>query len=86
MDAAVSEVDLLQVVQVPVPEHVLVDAEEVVEGEVEHLGAGVQGRDLGEGRVEALHRLLPPLPLAGAALWTVPVSQGFLKNKNAFIL
>ena len=81
-----SEVDLLQVVQVPVPENVLIDAEEVVEGEVEHLGAGVQGRDLGEGRIEALHRLLPSLPLADAALWTVPVRQGFLKNKNAFIL
>ena len=37
MDAAVSEVDLLQVVQVPLPQHVLVDTEEVVERQVEDL-------------------------------------------------
>ena len=80
MDAAMSQVDLLEVVQVPVPEDVLVDAEEVVEAEVEDLGGGVQARDLGEGRVEALHRLLAPLPLADAVLGTVAIRGGFLKT------
>ena len=32
-----AEVDLLEVVEVPLPEHVLVDPEQVVEGEVQHL-------------------------------------------------
>ena len=84
MYAAVSEVDLLEIVQVPVSEHVLVDPEEVVKGEIEHLGASVQGRDLGEGGVEALHRLLAALPLTDAVLGTVAISRGFLKNKSAF--
>lgn len=75
-----SQVDLLEVVQVPVPEDVLVDAEEVVEAEVEDLGGGVQGRDLGEGRVEALHRLLASLPLADAVLGTVAIRGGILKT------
>ena len=59
LDAAVSEVDLLQVVQVPLPQHVLVDTKEVVERQVEDLGGGVQHGDLGQGGVDALHRLLP---------------------------
>ena len=84
MDAAMSQVDLLEVVQVPVPENVLVDAEKVVVGEVEDLGGVVQGRDLGEGGVEALHRLLAALPLTDAVLGTVAISRGFLKNKSAF--
>lgn len=77
-----SQVDLLEVVQVPVPEDVLIDAEEVVEAEVEDLGGGVQGRDLGEGRVEALHRLLASLPLADAVLGTVAIRGGFQDNKK----
>ena len=32
-----AEVDLLEVVQVPLPEHILVDPQQVVEGEVQHL-------------------------------------------------
>ena len=80
MNAAMSQVDLLEVVQVPVPEDVLVDAEEVVEAEVEDLGGGVQARDLGEGRVEALHRLLAALPLADAVLGTVAIRGGVLKT------
>ena len=86
MDAAVSEVDFLEVVQIPVSEHVLVDPQQVVEGEIEHLGAGLQGRDLGEGGVEALHRLLPSFPLADAALGAVAIGRGVLKNKKEFIM
>ena len=82
MDAAMSQVDLLEVVQVPVPEDVLVDAEEVVVGKVEDLGGAVQGRDLGESGVEALHGLLAALPLTHAVLGTVAISRGFLKNKS----
>ena len=86
MDAAVSQVDLLEVVQVPVSKHVLVDPEEVVEREVEDLGGGVQGGDLGEGRVEALNSLLATLPLADAVLGTVPICGGFLKIPKTCIL
>ena len=77
-----SQVDLLEVVQVPVPENVLVDAEEVVVGEVEDLGGVVQGRDLGEGGVEAFHRLLATLPLTDAALGAVAIGGGVLENNT----
>ena len=82
MYAAVSEVDLLEIVQVPVSEHVLVDPEEVVKGEIEHLGASVQGRDLGERGVEAFHRLLATLPLTDAALGAVAIGGGVLENNT----
>ena len=82
MDAAVSEVDLLEIVQIPVSEHVLVDPEEVVEWEIEHLGASVKSRDLGERGVEAFHRLLATLPLADAALGAVAIGGRVLENNN----
>ena len=103
-----AEVDLLEVVQVPLPEHVLVDPQQVVEGEVQHLRVellnfdidttttieygmekedlylcgGVQLRDPGERGVETLHRLLAPLPLAGAVLRTVAQGRGLLNTGN----
>ena len=102
-----AEVDLLEVVQVPLPEHVLVDPQQVVEGEVQHLRVellnfdidttttieygmekedlylrgGVQLRDPGERGVEALHRLLAPLPLAGAVLGAVAQGRGLLNTE-----
>ena len=47
-----------------------------------YLCGGVQLRDPGERGVEALHRLLAPLPLAGAVLRTVAQGRGLLNTGN----
>ena len=46
-----------------------------------YLCGGVQLRDPGERGVEALHRLLAPLPLAGAVLGAVAQGRGLLNTE-----
>ena len=46
-----------------------------------YLRGGVQLRDPGERGVEALHRLLAPLPLAGAVLGAVAQGRGLLNRE-----
>ena len=52
-----------------------------MEKEKLYLRGGVQLRDPGERGVEALHRLLAPLPLAGAVLRTVAQGRGLLNTE-----
>ena len=47
-----------------------------------YLRSGVQLRDPGKRGVEALHRLLAPLPLAGAVLRAVAQGRGLLNTGN----
>ena len=49
-------------------------------GEGLYLGGGVKLRDPRERGVEALHRLLAPLPLAGAVLGAVAQGRGLLEQ------
>ena len=79
VDTAVPEINLLQVVEVPVPQHRLVDTKQVVERQVEDLRGGVEHGHLGQGGVETLHGLLSSFPLTDTIVGTVALCGAGLK-------
>ena len=79
VDAAVPEVNLLKIVEIPVSQDSLVDPKQVVERQVEDLGGCLQHGDPGEGGVDTLHRLLASFPFTDTVVGTVALSGAVLK-------